>query len=212
MTSEIVNTQDCRGHVVQQLLTIRSEILALATDHNVYWKVQREVIQRNARLLQMRSPFLDMLNEAYVHGTAVRIRRLIDRDGRTVSLRNLLCTVKEHCDLFRDNPSSAGLMRDLDRLDTVCTKVKAYVDQYVAHHDRERLEKNVPTYVDLNDAIEVIVEIFRRYYSAFCGADLNPVIEYSEEPLAIFHFPWIESSAKAGVCHMDSIFPVVDMD
>ncbi len=50
----------------------------LATDRDIYWKVQEDVIRKNGRLLAMHSAFFDMMNDAYAHATASRIRRLVE--------------------------------------------------------------------------------------------------------------------------------------
>lgn len=86
----MLSSSNFRMRAAQELNEIRNEVLDLATDRDVYWKVQREVIQQNVRLLTTRSPFLDMLNDTYAHATASRIRRLVDHDYRAVSLRRLI--------------------------------------------------------------------------------------------------------------------------
>jgi hypothetical protein len=53
-----------RVRAEEEMKEIQNEILDLATDRDIYWKVQREVIQRNHRLLRIRSPFFDMINDA----------------------------------------------------------------------------------------------------------------------------------------------------
>jgi hypothetical protein len=172
-----------------QLNEIRCEVLALATDHDVFWKVQREVIQNNVRLLTMRSAFFDMMNDAYVHATASRVRRLVDRDPRTNSLRRFLDMLATCPDLV----SADELKKDLEELNVTCGKVKDFVNQFVAHHDRNR-SSTVLTHRELNDAVETVIRIFEKYYQLINHSDIDMVVRYLEEPLSIFRFPWQSES------------------
>ena len=101
-----MNSSDFRAHAAQELVEIRNEVLSLATDRDVYWRVQREVIQKNARLLTTSSPFFDMLNDAYAHSTASRVRRLVDNDSRTVSLRRLMEQLADHPEVLAGKMSA----------------------------------------------------------------------------------------------------------
>jgi hypothetical protein len=176
-----------------ELVELRGEVLALATDQDIYWKIQREVIQKNSRLLTMRSAFFDMMNDAYAHSTASRIRRLVDRDSRTISLRRLIEELASYPDLFRGKLTLQDVRDDLMTLDQTCGKVKDYVDQFVAHHDRKSTA-TIPSHHELNEAIDTIVATFKRYYAVFTGADIDVVVSYLVDPLTIFSFPWVVSA------------------
>jgi AbiU2 len=164
----------------------------------VYWRVQREVIQKNARLLTTRSPFFDMLNDSYAHATASRVRRLVDHDSRTVSLRRLIEQLADYPDLLAGKMSADDLKNDLAELDTTCKKVKDYVNQFVAHHERNSCVP-VPTHRDLNEAVDTLVAKFRKYYGLINNADIDVAVGYLEDTLSIFRFPWIDApSVPAG--------------
>jgi len=180
----------------QELLEIRNEILDLATDRDIYWMFQREIIQRNPRLLTTRSPFFEMINNAYAHATASRVRRLVDRDYRTISLRRLIECLGEQPDLWAGKIVPAEMKEDLAQLDKTCEKVKAYVDQFVAHHDRKS-SVSVPTHRQLNEAVDVLIQLFRKYYAIINEADIDVVVRYLEEPLSIFQFAWIDSKVSS---------------
>jgi DNA mismatch repair ATPase MutS len=193
-----MNSSDFRASAAQELVEIRNEVLSLATDRDVYWRVQREVIQKNARLLTTSSPFFDMLNDAYAHATASRVRRLVDHDSRTVSLRRLLEQLADYPELLAGKMSADDLKRDLAELETTCKKVKDYVDQFVAHHDRNSCAP-APTHRELNQAVYTVIAKFRTYYALINNADVDPVVGYLEDPLSIFRFPWIDApNAPAG--------------
>jgi hypothetical protein len=187
----MLSSSNFRIRASAELDEIRNEILDLATDRDVYWKVQREVIQRNARLLTAHNAFFDMMNDSYAHATASRVRRLIDRDYRVISLRRLIEALGDYPDLLSGKMSFENLKEDLAKLDRTCEKVKGYVDQFVAHHERNS-SALVPTHQELNEAVDALIETFRKYYAVINSADIEVVVDYLEEPLSIFRFPWIE--------------------
>jgi hypothetical protein len=171
-----------------ELIELRDEVISLATDRNIYWKVQREVIQKNARLLTMGRAFFDMLNDSYAYATASRVRRLVDRDHRTISLRKIVDEIGSYPELLAEKLTLEDWKCDLARLDTTCDGVKDYVDQFVAHHDRSPTA-TVPTYRQLNEAIDTVIALFTRYYDILMGTNIDVVTGYLEDPLAIFAFP-----------------------
>jgi hypothetical protein len=170
---------------------IRDEVIALATDRHLFWKLQLDVIQRNARLIKMNSPIIDLINDSYAHAAAARIRRLLDRNSRTASLLVLLKELRKYPAASLTKLRISELDVDTAKLVKSAAKVKTYVDKYVAHNDRYRLPDS-PTHRELNDCIEVIVKVFRKYYAAIAGGDLDVVIDFRDDPLKIFEFPWIE--------------------
>jgi hypothetical protein len=181
-----------------ELLEIRDEIIDLAADRSTYWKVQHEVIQRNAKLLTTRSPFFDMLNDAYAHAAAMRVRRLVDKDNRTISLRKLLQDLMEYPDLLSGKITESELESDIAELSRGTSKIKDYVDQFIAHHDRTP-DTSAPIHRELNTAIDVLIRLFKKYYAVLKGSDIEVTVSYLEDPLRIFQFPWIERKVETAV-------------
>jgi len=177
-----------------ELREIRNEVIDLATDYDIYWKVQRDVIQRNPRLLTIRSAFFDMLNDAYAHSAAMRVRRLVDKDNRTISLRSLLKELSKYPDSLGGRISEVELAADTEELDQATSKVKDYVDQFIAHHDRSPVA-TAPIHRELNVAIELIIRLLRKYYGVLGGSDIDVVVSYLEDPLTIFRFAWIDTKS-----------------
>jgi hypothetical protein len=186
-----LSTKSFLERALHELREIRKEVIDLATDHDIYWKVQHEVIQRNRRLLTIRSAFFDMLNDSYSHSAAMRVRRLVDKNSRTISLRKLLEELKKYPELLDSHVTDAELVADCVELDRVTSKVKDYVDQFIAHHDREPIAE-VPFHRELNAAIELLILLLRKYYSVLAGSDIDVVVHYLEDPLTIFRFSWVE--------------------
>jgi hypothetical protein len=121
---------------------IQEELFALVTDDDTYWRLQESVIQRNHRLLTMRSPFFDMLNEQYVSTTASTIRRLVEkqnRDKTNVSIRILIEEINQLQNVLQQPLAESQLCDDLAQLTDIENRIKPYVDRVIAHHDRRGL-------------------------------------------------------------------------
>jgi AbiU2 len=80
---------------------------------------------------------------------------------------------------------------DLRELRKTSESVERYVDRYIAHTDREGL-KTLPTFGEIDKAIDVIGEIFKKYsllLTASGWASLEPVAQHDWQ--AIFRQAWI---------------------
>jgi hypothetical protein len=76
--------------------------------------------------------------------------------------------------------------------------VKDYVDRHVAHSEDPGPvpAQTTLTLSEVHSAIDVIGDLFRRYYSLFTAAsmlELEPIIQH--DWLAPFREPWIRGSA-----------------
>jgi hypothetical protein len=81
---------------------------------------------------------------------------------------------------------------DLSQLAAVSDQVREYVNRHLAHHDRRPLSQ-LPTFADLNSAIDTIGDLARKYAALLTNTDwitLVPVIQYNW--LAVFQEPWIK--------------------
>lgn len=163
--------------------------------------------------------FHQWVNHNYVTSVSVGVRRMCDAKGRTRSLVRLLGEIKANAsELTRewwigrwhpptDNPTAAYLESfdrlssggdhvdpeivndDLDRLGDVCCTVKRYVDKHVAHVDADRFTVKPVTLGEVHTAVDVVYEVFHRWYQLVTNAGLaTPFAEPWEH---IFTVPWI---------------------
>jgi hypothetical protein len=89
-------------------------------------------------------------------------QQLVDKDNRTISLRGLLKELSKYPDLS-NGVSADELAADINELDQGTSKVKDYVDQFIAHHDRSPVA-TAPIHRELNAAIELLIRLLRKYY------------------------------------------------
>jgi hypothetical protein len=99
------------------------------------------------------------------------------------------------CKTPGDDQLDPNLIRaDIAKLNEAGQVVEGYVNETVAHTADETTHQ-VPTFADLNAAIDIIGDLFMKYTSlvkAEAFFDLVPTIQYDWK--APFRQPWIPSS------------------
>lgn len=88
--------------------------------------------------------------------------------------------------------SSATVEEDLQRIKSGTKRVKKYVNKRLAHYEAipsGRMPS--PSFKDLDDALNVLEEVFRRYYFLFAAADLRLLPTFQYDLLAPLRVPWI---------------------
>ena len=68
----MLSEKQFRERAKSELRQIGDQVLGLATDRDIYWRLEREIIQPNPQLRNARSDFLDMLRGGYTDAMAAR--------------------------------------------------------------------------------------------------------------------------------------------
>lgn len=166
------------------------------------------------------SHFFDFLAHGYVTMQATAIRRQAEINPRVVSLASLLSEVLKQPTLvsrdrfvsqypwgmqylgdraFNDFAGEGGshidavfLQSDLQVLQRAAQSVKAYVDRHVAHTDRKRHAKDLPSYSKIDETLEVFGVLLKRYLLLFEQADRDPIAPIPQyDWMAPFRLAWI---------------------
>ena len=185
--------------VRQWVEDLKEEMFALVTDVDTYWRLQKNIIQRNPRLASMRSPFFEMLNSAYISATTSALRRLAEkqnRDRTNVSLRIIVEYVRAKPADF-DQLLGTTADDDIRLLDEIERNIKDFADRRIAHRDRRGLSSPLPRYGQVRKGVADLAEIFRKYHCSLEGSDLELKIFYIED-FDIFTFAWIEPGRENG--------------
>jgi hypothetical protein len=77
--------------------------------------------------------------------------------------------------------------KDIRELQEETKKIKSYVDQCVAHHDRKPTT-DIPLNKELTHSIEMLTGMFRKYYLILQITDIDLRTFTLEDPLAIFDY------------------------
>jgi hypothetical protein len=90
----------------------------------------------------------------------------------------------------------AKLQSDLDSLKSSCKIVLHYTDRRIAHYDERGLKMRVPSFRDLDSAIDLIEVLTQKYNLLIKAEDteLLPVIQY--DWLKVLRIPWINKEMR----------------
>lgn len=181
----------------------------------------QDLVATNAEIL--RPPvFYVWLTNNYVEAMCVGLRRLIDGNRRTCSLKKLLEELLRRRQSFdrtwyraegaRRNQNAADtdysfdllagegqatmaarIRVDLDRLERASATIKDLVDQRIAHTQADGDLGEPPTFRDIDVAIETIDETLGIYYTLLKHAGLNSSYAHTiQDWRVVVTKPWIE--------------------
>jgi hypothetical protein len=188
----MLSEKQFRERARSDLREIRNQVLSLARDRDVYWKVEHEVIERNPKLHGIRNAFLDMVRAAYADAMAARVLRLLDTADVDLSLRRILTQLEDYPHLLHDKVTERELADDRAELDPAAANLKQVLNPHFGHHERT-LSALASTHRELDQVIDAIISTLKTYYWIIADAYLDFEVSYPEDPLAIFRFAWIKS-------------------
>jgi hypothetical protein len=120
----------------------------------------------------------------------MRLRRLFAADAN-LSLRRLLAQISGYPDLLHDKLTAKELSSDVGELERMAAYLKEHVDPHFTNHERTPAAL-ATTDRELDRAIDLLIDCVKRYYWIVSDACMDLDVSYSEDPLAVFRFPWIE--------------------
>ena len=114
----MLNEKQFRDRAVRELREIGKQVLSLATDRDLYRRLEADVLQSNPRLSSSNNPYLSLVRGAYTDATTMRLRRLFAPDA-ALSLRRLVTQISEYPAVLHDKLTQSELSGDLAELDRV---------------------------------------------------------------------------------------------
>jgi hypothetical protein len=218
-SAQVEGEQDAlHARWVEWLEPIDGDITSLWTNRFI-WNTVRDVVQGNPAIPA--SHFFDAYGDWYARAQAVGIRRQADARQDVLTLAVLIGDIAEHPDVLtrarfqshypqdwlpqatasRDFDTLAGegadyfpaevARADLEQLGETATPIRRYVNKVIAHYAQKQ-PAELPTYDDLNAAIDLLGELLRKYTLLLQAADraeITPVFQY--DWLAPFRLTWI---------------------
>jgi hypothetical protein len=202
------------------LKEIDGEITTMWLNRDV-WKTVNQLVSDNPILPP--SHFFEFMAQTYATAQAAAVRRQAEVSDRVVSLGTLLTEIagdpqrltrqrfvgaydwgmqwmgdeafdERFAGPGADDIDPGRVADDLVRLNEAAMRIKGYVDQHVAHYDRSRRLDEIPTFDNLDTAIDVLGDLLRRYILLLEQADramIAPVPQY--DWLGPFRVPWLPS-------------------
>jgi len=78
---------------------------------------------------------------------------------------------------------------DLKQLDEAIGKLREMADKRLAHYDRKPPQR-LPTHKDIDECLDLIGKMLRKYYRLIKGSDIDPMPTIAYDWTAIFKIPW----------------------
>ncbi|MFZ0314474.1 MAG: hypothetical protein WAL85_17350 [Candidatus Korobacteraceae bacterium] len=172
-----------------ELRQIGDQVLALATDRDIYWKLEREIVQPNPQLCDRRTAFLDMLRGCYADAMAARVLRLLHGEDGGLSLPRVLAQLAEYPQLLHDQITERELANDRAALGQAAADLQNAVAPHSGHHERT-LSALAATHRELDSAIDRIIATVKTYYWIVAESHLDLDVKHGENPMSIFQFAW----------------------
>jgi AbiU2 len=197
------------------------ETVNLYTQRHIYNEV-RKILENNHKV-QEPDDFFYWVSVWYSSSMSVVIRKLADNDRNSISFRRLLEGIKNNprvisrtrfkqlfvdgnyeeflADADFDRYVGAGneyidlsvVQNEIDELTVKTSKLKDYVDKRVAHHDKEEFNA-IPKYSDLDEAIDFIGELYKRYFLIFKCLSFGDLLPYwGYDWKKVFRYPWLNN-------------------
>jgi len=185
----MLSEKQFRERTKSELRQIGSQVLSVATDRDIYWRLEREIIQPNPQLRDARSAFLDMLRGAYTDATAARVLRLLDGQDGGTSLPRVLGQLANYPQLLHDRITERECAADQAALQQAAANLKQVIEPRFAHHERTP-SALAATHRALDAAIDLTISTIKTYYWIVADSYLDLDIKHAEDPMAIFHSAW----------------------
>lgn len=194
-----------------------AQVTQLFKQRQIYYEV-REIVQNNPRAHEP-GDFFYWLSVWYSSSMAVAVRKQSDQSPNSISFRRLLADIKDHpevisrtrfkqlfvygreglADLDFDRYVGAGrefidtavVEKEIGELEAKTDKIRRYVNKRVAHHDKKEFD-DVPKYSDLDEAIDFIGTLYKRYFFIFrCASPGELLPDRGYDWKKVFRHPWL---------------------
>ena len=185
----MLSEKQFRERARSELRQIGNQLKALATDRDVYWKVEREIIEHNPQLKNGRSAFLDMLRGCYIDAMTARALRLLQPGDADVSLPRVLEQIGKYPDLLHGKLTQREYADDRKGLQQAVIQVKRVSVSRAGHHERT-LSALASAHRELDAALDLMLSAVKTYYWIVSDSYIDLDVSHAEDPIAVFQFAW----------------------
>jgi hypothetical protein len=167
----MLNEKQFRERAARELREIGNQIQAMATDRELYRRLDAEVLQSNPELAGNGSAFLEMVRGCYTDATTMRLRRLLAPEAN-LAIRRVVVQLADYPDLLHQKVNTRELAEDAAELDKMVTYLKQEVEPHFLPHERTP-GALAPTLRDLDRALDLVSGLLKKYYWVVCEGYLD---------------------------------------
>ncbi|MGH9376217.1 MAG: hypothetical protein ACRD1J_08645 [Terriglobia bacterium] len=197
---------------------IKQAVQELRIDQHIFWEVQ-EIIRTNHKI-HTPGDFNGWMAKMYSSAMSVAIRRQVDEDTRSISFLRLLEEISDHPDVISrerfvsfykgaleqlgqfdfdrnvgeglDHVDSKTVESEIGDLKEKTDALRHYVNKRIAHHDEKEFT-GFPKFQDVDDAVDFLENLLKRYLLLFRGVGLTQALPVGQHDWkAVFLHRWIE--------------------
>ena len=185
----MVSEKQFRERAKVELGHIGEQLKGLAADRDVYWKLEREIIERNPQLKTGRSAVLDMLRGCYVDAMTARVLRLLQPAEADVSLPRILEQITAYPDLLHGRLSQREFSDDRKALQKAVIDVKRATVPRVQHHERT-LSALASAYREIDATLDLMLATVKTYYWIVSDSYIDLEVSAADDAMSVFQFAW----------------------
>lgn len=186
----MLNEKQFRERALRELRQVGSQVQGLATDRDLYRKIETEVVGANPELAGNNNLFLDLVRGTYTDATTMRLRRLLAPDAN-LSLRRIVVQLGDYPELLHQKVTARELADDAAELDKLSAYVKEHVEPHFSPHERTP-GALASTNRELDRTTDRFVDLLKKYYWIVADGYLDLEVKYAGDPLAVLRSAWIK--------------------
>ena len=187
--TEGMTEKQFRERARSELRQIGDQLKGLATDRDIYWKFEREIVATNPQLHDGRSGFLDMTRGCYAEAMTARLLRLLEPQDGSASLHRILVQLPDHPELLNDKITERELVNDCRTLKGAAADLRNVTMPRAAHYERT-LSALASTHRELNSVLDMLIATVKTYYWIVNDGYIDLDVRHAEDPMAIFQSAW----------------------
>jgi hypothetical protein len=201
------------------LSTIYDDIQGLLVNRHIFREVQ-EIIRSNTDI-QFDDTFYEWMGNVYAAAAVIGVRRQVDTHKGSISFARLLGEIRENPEILprerylrlykdrvirdrvanrtfdkfagtgRQHVNGALVGADLNMLNEKAETIRKFANKRIAHTDRAEF-KSLPTYGELDDCLDYLEEMLKKYLSLFRAETHRSIVPvWTYDWKEIFRRPWI---------------------
>ena len=200
--------------------SLTDEVTELKRSKDIYLSLA-DIVEENPKI-NYGNRFHGWIIRNYIHTMFLSLRRLIDKDSRTISFYNFLHDIESHTDLitrkwylslYKGYPNRLGninfnsicgdkvntlpvelVNEDMEVIENIRKKIKHFADKRLAHFDKIKKIKYTPTFDDLYESIDHLEGIVKKYHLLLRAHGIEDLTPIVQYKWKeIFKIPWINN-------------------
>jgi hypothetical protein len=188
-TEIMLTKKQFRDRARTELRQIAGQLKGLATDRDVYCRMEDEIVAHNPQLKNHRSAFLDMVRGCYADAMTMRVVRLLEPAEGDPSLERILTQLADYPELLHDRISEQEFADDRAALKQAAANLKNVTLPRAAHHERTT-SALASTHRELDAALDLMLSTIKTYYWIANDSYIDVEVKDGEDSMSIFQFAW----------------------